>query len=318
MNLISPRQIARFHKNGYLVVENFNAPDLVESAKARFKPLFHGEFETGVQPDEWNWRAGTSPEDHTRQICNGWKSDRAIARLVLNRKVGQACSRLMGWPGTRINQDNVIWKPPGAQPLGFHQDDAYQDWIDPPSLVSCWMALDDTREEGGTIEYVRNSNHWPVEPKKFTFHAPQEYREGLRFSMKRMGIADCKIDRLCLKAGDVVFHHGRTWHGSGANSTCKPRRTVVAHCMSSQARFHPVRTSPIYSRYRQYGSTEMEESYFPVIYSETRYRSGFLEELLCPAPPAHREEKIPPGDGRGDDVSDCPVHRDTADSETTP
>lgn len=305
--MLDRNQIARFHKNGYLVVENFNSPDLVEPAKARFEPLFHGEFETGVQPDEWNWREGSSPEDHTRQICNGWKSDRAIARLVLNRKVGQACARLMGWPGTRINQDNVIWKPPGARPLGFHQDDAYQDWIEPPSLVSCWMAMDDTSEEGGTIEYARKSNHWPVERKKFTFHAPEDYLEGLRFSANRMGVTNCKIDRLCLRSGDVVFHHGRTWHGSGENSTLKPRRSVVAHCMSSDARFHPFRTNPVYSRYKPYGSTAMAESYFPVIYSETGYRSEFLEELLRPVPPANGQEEIPSGHPRGSDSGNRPA-----------
>ena len=129
-----------FRDHGFVVVEQFVPKNLRLAAARRFDALFRGEFETGIQPDEWNWREGVSPPDHTRQICNGWKSDRAIARLVLREEVGRACAELMQWPGSRINQDNVIWKPPGAKALGFHQDDAYQDWIVPSSMVTCWMA----------------------------------------------------------------------------------------------------------------------------------------------------------------------------------
>lgn len=278
--MISKDQKSLFHKQGYLVVENFNEPELLTTALARFESLFRGEFETGLQPDEWNWREGESPSDHSRQICNGWKSDRAIARLVLDETVGQNCAQLMGWPGARINQDNVIWKPPEAKPLGFHQDDTYQDWIEPASMVTCWMALDDTSKEGGTIEYVRGSNHWPVASEKFTFHAPSDYHEGLKHAAGQLGIKNYIVDKLEVKTGDVVFHHGRTWHGSGRNETTHPRRSVVSHCMSSEAHFRLDKTSPIYSRYKRHGTTEMDESFFPIIYNVSGYRSECLAEFL--------------------------------------
>ena len=66
------------------------------------------------------------------------------------------------WPGARIGQDNVIWKPPGTKPLGFHQDDSYNDWIIPGEMLTCWIALDDTRAYQGTIEHVRGSHKWPM------------------------------------------------------------------------------------------------------------------------------------------------------------
>ena len=275
--MLCENQISQFHENGYLIVAGFNAVDLVHEARSRFELLFGGEFETGLQPDEWNWREGQSDENLARQICNGWKSDRHIARLVLAEKVGEACTSLMDWPGARINQDNVIWKPPGARALGFHQDDTYQDWIEPAAMVTCWMALDQTRASGGTIEYVRGSNHWPVEPGKFTFHDPADYHEGLKQAARELGIGDYQIDHIEVEPGDVVFHHGRTWHGSGANNTDNSRRSLVSHCMSSQCRFHPEKTNPVYSRYRKFNSLEMDESFFPILYRKDGYRSGCLE-----------------------------------------
>ena len=121
----------------------------------RFEPLFSGKFETGLYPDEWNWRLGRDREDLTRQICNGWKSDLTIASIVLRRDVGEACARLRGWPGARLGQDNVIWKPPGGKPLGFHQDDSYNNWIVPGEMMTCWVSLDDTKAYQGTIEHVQ-------------------------------------------------------------------------------------------------------------------------------------------------------------------
>ena len=55
-------------------------PALARRALDRYEDLFAGRFETGLYPDEWNWRPGVHRADLTRQICNGWKSDRDIAR----------------------------------------------------------------------------------------------------------------------------------------------------------------------------------------------------------------------------------------------
>ena len=95
-----------------------------------------------------------SPPDLTRQICNAWKSDRDIARIVLRADLGRACAQLGGWPGARLSQDNVLWKPPGGKPLGFHQDSSYEQWAIPPDWVSCWVALEDTTAALGTVEYA--------------------------------------------------------------------------------------------------------------------------------------------------------------------
>ena len=45
--------------------------------------LSRGEFERGILPDEVNWKEGKSDPTFTRQICNAWKANAAIARIVL-------------------------------------------------------------------------------------------------------------------------------------------------------------------------------------------------------------------------------------------
>ncbi len=75
-------------------------------------------------------------------------------------------------------------------------------------------------------------------------------------------------------AGGGAFHDGWTWHGSDVNRSAAPRRSLVAHCMSSEARFHPDTTGYLYSRYKRFGDDTMEESYFPITWREDGYRSG--------------------------------------------
>lgn len=274
---LSREQIQQFEADGFVVIDRFVDDTSVGALSARLELLFKGKFETGVQPDEWNWRHGRDAENLTRQICNAWKADKTIAATVLREDIGAICSQLRGWPGARINQDNVIWKPPGAKALGFHQDESYQSWIVPAQMMTCWITLDDTLANQGTIEYVRGSHLWPLSAPIAEFHAPEDPLADLKRAAK---VADAEIEivPIVVPAGTAVFHHGRTWHGSRINSGSRMRRSVVSHCMSSAAVFHEFNTSPVYSRYRQFGDTSMEESFFPVLWQVDGKRSDFLDD----------------------------------------
>ena len=79
---LSEQDIKSFNTNGYFVVDDFLNDNFVEKIKERFDLIFKGEFETGMEPDEYNWKEGRDPSDLTRQICNGWKSDNIIKKIV--------------------------------------------------------------------------------------------------------------------------------------------------------------------------------------------------------------------------------------------
>jgi ectoine hydroxylase-related dioxygenase (phytanoyl-CoA dioxygenase family) len=84
-------------------------------------------------------------------------------------------------------------------------------------------------------------------------------------------------------AGGCVFHAGGTWHGSDVNPSSKPRRSLVSHCLSSAARFHPTEVSYIYSRYRRTGDLTMDESFFPILWTQDGYRTPFLAGYVAQA-----------------------------------
>jgi len=82
-------------------------------------------------------------------------------------------------------------------------------------------------------------------------------------------------------AGGCAIHAGGTWHGSDANRTARPRRSLVTHCLASEARFHPTQVSYIYSRYHRVGDDAMDESFFPVLWTRSGDRSAYLEAYLA-------------------------------------
>jgi ectoine hydroxylase-related dioxygenase (phytanoyl-CoA dioxygenase family) len=276
---------ARFDDDGFVIVDRLIDPQRIPRLHQAFDDLFHGRFETGVRPDEVNWQSGDSDPGLTRQICNGWKASREIARVVLDTGLGRTIASLAGWSGTRIMIDNVIWKPPAAKSLGFHQDNAYLRWFRPGEILTCWIALDDTRADGGTIEFVPGSHRWQLGEPEGEFHAPADYRKPMREAAARAGV-EAEVYHVEVRAGGGSFHHGGTWHGSGANSSPNPRRSLVLHAMPSEVEYEPRHFAdgigPIYSRYKRLDDNRLDENYFPILWREDGYRTPQLDAFLDP------------------------------------
>jgi ectoine hydroxylase-related dioxygenase (phytanoyl-CoA dioxygenase family) len=272
----SADQLEAFRRDGFVVVEEgFVDDETVERLRDRFEPLFAGRYETGIRPDEVNWVPGRDPDDRTRQICNGWKADHVLAAQVLSERTGRLAAELIRWDGVRIVQDNVIWKPPGAKSLGMHQDGSYLDYLDPPEMITCWIALDDTSAESGTMTYAAGSHRWPRSAEnRGEFHAPADWLAPVERA--RPPGEKLRLVPVVVRAGGAAFHHFNTFHGSGPNTGTVHRRSVISHLVRADARFHPVHTDPTYSRYRRVDDTAMDESFFPIVWTREGYRTGWL------------------------------------------
>ena len=275
----SSEQLGRFDRDGFIVLEEgFVDAATVALLRERFEPLFAGRYETGIRPDEVNWVPGRDPEDRTRQICNGWKADPRIAAQTLSERTGRLAAGLMGWDGVRVVQDNCIWKPPGAKSLGMHQDGSYLDYIVPPEMITCWIALDDTSAEAGTITYAAGSHRWPRSPEnRGEFHAPADWLAPVKRAVPSG--EELLLVPLAVKAGGAAFHHFNTFHGSGPNTASVHRRALISHLGHADARFHPQHVDPVYSRYRRADDIAMDESYFPIVWTRDGRRTSWLAGL---------------------------------------
>lgn len=275
---IDDEDVVRFRRDGFLVVERFLSEERVDVLRRSFPKLFAGEFDTGIYPDEWYWREGMSLPDVTRHMANAWKADLAIARLALSADIGRAASRLADWPGARLGQDTIWWKAPKTKPIAHHQDSSFMDFLDPAATVTCWVTLDDTHRDAGTLEYVPGSHLWPLTPLPKAFHGQDDYRAQMRAAAQAAGIDPPKPVIIEVPAGSCVFHAGEIWHGSGPNMSGElMRRSIGIHMIPADARFSDRPGGYIYRRYQRAGDPMLDESFFPILWSKNADRTGWIE-----------------------------------------
>lgn len=149
-------------------------------------------------------------------------------------------------------------------------------------MLSCWIALDDTTAEGGTMELVRGSHKWNLGAPDGEFMGPETIRRPCAAAAKEN--KDPEIVPIVVRAGGGSFHHGRTWHGSGVNASDRPRRSLVVHVIPEHAKFVrekiAIGNGPVYERYMKLWDDSLDENYFPVLWTATGERTTRLDEVM--------------------------------------
>ena len=175
------------------------------------------------------------------------------------------------------------------------------------------MALDDADEDTGCVEYAAGSHKWsPILHKReqvegedqneedtvssihnemSSFHSSDEtsYRDGLALAASVSNQMDT-IEPVPVKEGCAILHHQDIWHGSGPNlSNTRHRRALVVHYIRGDVKFIGSTTCDtsgpfgngtyIYGRYKRYNSVDVDESFFPIIYSN---RTAWIDDYLRP------------------------------------
>lgn len=279
---ITTEQIDQFHRDGFLVVENLLEPELVEQVIERFEPLFSGEFETGVYPDEWHWNPYLGKPGAAGQMTGVWKCDRTLASAVMSAKIGHIAAVLEGWSGARLLSDGIWQKPQGAKETTLHQDSMYINYHTPAGVTVCWIALSHAVAGASTIEYARGSHRWELSEAVPEFHNQNKsYRSEMERAAKLARVDEPEVVQLDIPPGSGVFHHGNTWHGSGQNTMNVMRRSMVLAYVPAEAHFKSfgsyVPGGYIAGKYRRHGDDSLDESFFPIIWREDGYRTSFLD-----------------------------------------
>ena len=186
----------------------------------------------------------------TLQIINAHISSKFLDAVCQSPSLGQAVCRLCKWPGCRLAQDQAWLKPPGSGPLSFHRDTTYFDFV-PKEVCTVWFAFDDLLDAAmGPLEYCAGSHLWGEHRRgsanqffdenyralcedaaKLEKHSHGE-ESGGDFSLL------LRYVQVKLSAGGCSIHDGRTWHGSGPNSSNQQyRKGFGIHFIRSDAVF---------------------------------------------------------------------------------
>ena len=126
----------------------------------------------------------------------------------------------------------AFMKPPGGVEKPYHQDSPYFP-IEPMSLVTCWIALDDVTLENGCLWVIPGSHRLGPLPHNEPWFVGD--RQDMRIPTSAFD-ASHEVP-IILPAGGCSLHHSLILHRSMPNHTDKSRRGLAYHFMTARSRW---------------------------------------------------------------------------------
>ena len=175
-------------------------------------------------------------------IVNAWWVNAAIREVANGPAIASIASRLLDAAAVRLLHDQVIYKPglgsdgrlDPAGNVGWHQDAAHwtRGRLDLPKstiFTSAWIALQDTDLANGCMRFIVGSHKWGLIEDAHSF--VNKDLDGLAEKYSHGSNREWHEKPCVLKAGQVNFHSGLMFHGSGPNRTDTPRLSIILNMM---------------------------------------------------------------------------------------
>lgn len=215
---LTPEELSRFEREGYLVLERVLPPDLLDAlrAEADHALTWHeAEIEAQKTVDRLNYVG-----EH--YFIPGRSRERPVlAEYLRGDLMLEFCRELLGNDAYLFIELFILKLPQNRVPFGWHQDHGYVDAYGyghyPPNL-SIWTALDDMTAENGALEALAFSS------RRFDSVPPHEQDEHGNF------VADFGADSgtlLPVPAGSLILMSGLLPHRSGLNASGAIRRAYL-------------------------------------------------------------------------------------------
>ncbi len=204
----------RFNEEGFVVIRDLLEPSEVEF----YREVVKEAILERKQYDERDLKDKSEYEQSFTQCQNLWEDHMDIRRLTFDQRIAKIASELLDTKAVRLWHDQALIKEPGGRETDPHHDQPY--WpIAEADTVTAWIPLCDIDETNGQLGFYPGSHK--LEDQKFIniFSGKIDENEFLKIS----NLQSNKVKYQKLKAGDVSFHHGLTFHRAKPNESEQER-----------------------------------------------------------------------------------------------
>lgn len=155
-----------------------------------------------------------------------------LMRLVHHAPIVDSVADLLG--GDLLCRSVSIFLKEAGDPahVAWHQDAAYWN-LDPPDLVTAWVALTDSTAANGALEVLPGSHLAPLLPHQLIDDPANLLSRGQSIATP---IDPERIRMLELRAGEMSLHHVGVAHGSGPNRSSGRRIGVAIRYVAPHVR----------------------------------------------------------------------------------
>lgn len=230
---LSDDQIAAFHRDGFVVGPRVLDEKQIEHLTAELAELTQPGHAGEDLWYEYHSNESADPDTVLFHALGAWRLRPGFHDILWNPAFTVPASQLLDG-SVRFWHDQLFCKP--AQHGGvvaWHQDYSYWTRTSPMAHLTCWIGLDDASVDNGCIQYVKGSHNWDLLPITGLAGDMTAIREVLTDTQWEEFRRPVPVE---LKAGECVYHHPLTIHGSFANRTDRPRRAVVLNVVKDGVR----------------------------------------------------------------------------------
>lgn len=269
-NNLSANEIAQYHRDGFLVIENFLSPDELNNWRAALEEALTNRNGNKMPGRKEVYGKGDNSDKEYfdnvfDQLINLWQDNDKMRNIMFDERIGKMAAQLADIDGVRIWHDQALIKKPWANPTSWHLDTPYWSFTDRRAL-SIWVALDDATYENGCLFFIPGShNRTSFENPGIGKNMGAIFSTYPEFRQSRSVAAP-------MKAGSCSFHNGLTIHGAHANMTPGYRRAMTCAYMPDGNVFNGtqnVLSDEVVSRLK-IGSPLNDDNINPLIYSRSR------------------------------------------------
>jgi ectoine hydroxylase-related dioxygenase (phytanoyl-CoA dioxygenase family) len=264
---LSDEQILFFKENGY--VSNIKMLDdrQIKVLKDELASLTNSNQENNSLFYEYHSNESDNPDTVLFHALGAWRITNGFHDVLWNPRFLMAASQLLSNKPVRFWHDQLFCKPAKqGGVVAWHQDYSYWTRTKPVAHLTCWCSLDDSTIENGCLQYVPGSHRWGLLDK------PPLAGDlmGIKNFLTEEQLSQFNPVPVEVKAGEAIFHHPLTLHGSGENKSERPRRAFVINVFEdgvvSDTNDTLLTGVPIIKK-----GGKMEGQFFPLLFDPAKY-----------------------------------------------
>ena len=228
-DLLSPAELQSFAAKGFVAGGRILDESQLATLRSELETFFSPEHSGKEYWYEYHSNESDTEDQVLFHALGAWRLTAGFHDLLWHRQWAAKASQLLG-TAVRFWHDQLFCKPAlQGGSVAWHQDYSYWTRTTPMSHLTCWIALDDATVDNGCLHYVPRSHRWNLLPITGLAGGMAAIEEVLSPEQRE---AFAQAVPMELAAGECVFHHPLTIHGSFANSSARARRATVINVFS--------------------------------------------------------------------------------------
>jgi len=221
---LSPEQVARFQKDGYIKLKNVLSPEVLDYYGKEITRLVLLSSKEAAPLEE----RGTYGKAFL-QIMNLWRKSEIVREFVLGQRLARIATELLQTEGVRLYHDQALYKEAGGGYTPWHVDQYY--WpVSTEKTVTAWIPLHEVPLDHGPLMFSVGSQRIKMgRDLDISDDSEKKMDEQLKLS-------NLPMDETPFDLGEVSFHLGYTFHRAGPNKLPRAREVMTIIYMDRDMR----------------------------------------------------------------------------------